>query len=196
MEEREAEAAGRADPRARADSALTAFAAGLSGDVSWSVYDPEEDEGDLEPAADDPKPRGMDHPATREAAREGKRRHKELDERVQRKGKGWDSQRYFRDESTGRRYFLDVTTPERNGRFFIFEYKPNTPSGRAAGEKQCAEYTRVTGMRCRVIYYQPPSNTGSRTGGGIPKLRPPWGVGSTRHGNPKLFPPLPVDPFE
>jgi len=192
LEEREAKAAGRSDPRAGADAATAAFAAGLSGDVSWSVYDPaegdedEEDSGDFEPAADDPenprrpRPRGMHNDSTREAAREGKRRHTELKERVQRKGRGWHTEGY-RDDATGRRVYPDVTT--RRG--YLLEYKPDTPSGRAAGERQCAEYTRVTNKRCRVIYYQPGSNSSSRGGAGVPKLTRPWGVGSNRFGNPK-----------
>ncbi len=193
MEEREAKAAGRPDPRGKADSAIAAFAAGLNGEVPWSVHDPEEGEdGDededhdvrAEHAADDPdnprRPRGMHNERTREAAREGKRRHDELKERVlKREDRGWHKDGY---KVNGRWYFPDATT--RRG--YLLELKPDTPSGRAAGAKQCAEYTRVTGKRCRVIYYQPNSSTGSRGGAGTPKLTRPWGVGSNRLGNPKL----------
>lgn len=193
MEEREAKAAGRPDPRAKADSAIAAFAAGLNGEVPWSVYDPEEAEDDdededhdglAEPAADDPdnprRPRGMHDERTREAAREGKRRHDELKRRVdEREDRGWHRRGYT---VNGQRIFPDATT--RRG--YLLELKPDTPSGRAAGAKQCAEYTRVTNKRCRVIYYQPNSSTGSRGGAGTPKLTRPWGVGSNRLGNPKL----------
>ncbi len=193
MEEREAKAAGRPDPRAKADSAIAAFAAALNGEVPWSVHDPEEGEdsdededhdGRAEPAADDPdnprRPRGMHNERTREAAREGRRRHDELKKRVQeREDRGWHRRGYT---VNGRWIFPDATT--RRG--YLLELKPDTPSGRAAGAKQCAEYTRVTGNRCRVIYYQPSSNAGSRGGAGTPKLTRPWGVGSNRLGNPKL----------
>jgi hypothetical protein len=193
MEEREAKAAGRLDPRAKADSAIAAFAAGLHGDVPWSIHDPEEAEdgdededhdGRAEPAADDPdnprRPRGMHNERTRDAAREGKRRHDELKKRVdERKDRGWHRDGY---KVNGRWIFPDATT--RRG--YLLELKPDTPSGRAAGAKQCAEYTRVTNKRCRVIYYQPNSNSGSRGGAGVPKLSRPWGVGSNRLGNPKL----------
>lgn len=202
MEEREAKAAGRPDPRAKADSAIAAFAAGLNGDVPWSVYDPEEAEHDdededqdglAEPAADDPdnprRPRGMHNERTREAAREGKRRHDELKKRVdERKDRGWHRRSYT---VNGQRIIPDATT--RRG--YLLELKPDTPSGRAAGAKQCAEYTRVTGRRCRVIYYQPNSTSGSRGGAGTPKLTRPWGVGSNRLGNPKL-PRTPWDMLE
>jgi hypothetical protein len=40
-----------------------------------------------------------------------------------------------------------------NGR--ILELKPNTPSGRAAGERQIRNYEEQLGMPGRVIYYDP-----------------------------------------
>ncbi len=209
LEEREAIASGYSNPRAAADTRVAAFVAGLAGEVSWSVYDPaevdedEDDAGGFEPAADDPenprrpRPRGSRNTDTREAARDGRIRHRQLRDRARDKGRGWWGETEFIDPKTGKRYRFDATTPTRRGKYYILEYKPDTPTGRPAGEKQCAEYERVTGMRCRVIYYPPSSTSNSRGSSGIPKIRRPWGVGSNARINPK-FPRLllPWDPFE
>lgn len=83
------------------------------------------------------------------AAATGRRVHRELAERVAQKA-GWKSQPYLRGKD-GRYYRPDVVTP--NGR--ILELKPNTPSGRAAGERQIRNYEEQLGMPGRVIYYDP-----------------------------------------
>lgn len=50
----------------------------------------------------------------------------------------------------GKVYKPDIVTP--GGR--ILELKPNTPSGRATGERQIRNYEEQLGMRGRVIYYE------------------------------------------
>lgn len=51
----------------------------------------------------------------------------------------------------GRFHQPDVITP--GGRFL--ELKPNTPSGRAAGQRQAKRYREQLRVEGRVIYYDP-----------------------------------------
>jgi hypothetical protein len=55
------------------------------------------------------------------------------------------------DPKTGRKVVPDALTP--SGR--PVELKPNAPSGRRAGAQQLKKYERATGMKGRVIYYDP-----------------------------------------
>lgn len=84
------------------------------------------------------------------AAAAGRQAHRELAERVAQKA-GWRSEPRLIG-ADGKVYKPDVVTP--NGR--ILELKPNTPSGRAAGERQIRNYEKQLGMPGRVIYYDPP----------------------------------------
>lgn len=84
------------------------------------------------------------------AAAAGRQAHKELAERVSQKP-GWQSEPRMQGKD-GNFYKPDVVTP--SGR--ILELKPNTPSGRAAGERQVKNYEEQLGMRGRVIYYEGP----------------------------------------
>ena len=84
------------------------------------------------------------------AAAAGRQAHRELAERVLQKP-GWRSEPRLVG-ADGKIYKPDVVTS--NGR--ILELKPNTPSGRAAGERQIRTYQEQLGMPGRVIYYDPP----------------------------------------
>jgi hypothetical protein len=79
----------------------------------------------------------------------GRQAHRELAERVTQKP-GWQSEPRLVG-ADGNVYKPDVVTP--GGR--ILELKPNTPSGRAAGERQVRNYEEQLGMRGRTIYYEP-----------------------------------------
>jgi len=83
------------------------------------------------------------------AAAAGRQAHKELAERVSQKS-GWQSEPRLVG-ADGKVYKPDVVTPGGH----IFELKPNTPSGRAAGARQIRNYEKQLGMRGRVIYYEP-----------------------------------------
>lgn len=91
------------------------------------------------------------------AAKKGREEHKKLTEKVDAKGNGWKSEKSF-DGQDGKQYRPDITTPKGN----FVELKPNTPSGRAQGEKQMNNYlkqapNRADGQRPqgKVIYYNP-----------------------------------------
>jgi hypothetical protein len=84
------------------------------------------------------------------AAAAGRRAHRELACRVAQKP-GWQSEPRLLG-ADGKIYKPDVVTP--GGR--ILELKPNTPTGRASGARQVKIYEEQLGMRCRVIYYDPP----------------------------------------
>lgn len=83
------------------------------------------------------------------AAAAGRQAHKDLAERLSHKP-GWQSEPRLQG-ADGKFYRPDAVTP--NGR--ILELKPNTPSGRAAGERQIRNYEEQLGMPGRVIYYGP-----------------------------------------
>jgi RHS repeat-associated protein len=83
------------------------------------------------------------------AAAAGRQAHRELAERVAQKP-DWRSEPRLVG-ADGKIYKPDVVTP--NGR--ILELKPNTPTGRAAGERQIRTYEEQLGMPGRVIYYEP-----------------------------------------
>jgi len=83
------------------------------------------------------------------AAAAGRQAHRELAERVTPKP-GWQSEPRLLG-ADGKIYKPDVVT--RHGR--ILELKPNTPSGRAVGERQIRNYEEQLGMPGRVIYYDP-----------------------------------------
>jgi hypothetical protein len=158
MEIDDAKRRGEADTSAIADRALTHFIAEQSGQVTWSVYRSEEvDDHEISEASDDPnnssgkKPRGMDNPKSREALRDGYRRHEQqLRPYVEQKGPGWRYGEGVPDPKTKTYVYPDVTTPR--GR--TMEMKPDTPSGRAAGAKQIERYERATGERSRVFTYR------------------------------------------
>jgi RHS repeat-associated protein len=79
----------------------------------------------------------------------GRQVHRELSERIAAKP-GWISEPRMIGANQ-KIYKPDIVTP--NGR--IIEMKPNTPSGRIAGERQIRTYQEQLGMPGRVIYYDP-----------------------------------------
>jgi hypothetical protein len=83
------------------------------------------------------------------AAAKGRQAHKDLAEKVTQK-EGWQSEPRLIG-ADGKVYKPDVVTPSGH----ILELKPNTPSGRAAGERQIKKYEEQLGMRGKVIYYEP-----------------------------------------
>lgn len=85
------------------------------------------------------------------AAAAGRQAHRELAERVAQKP-GWQSEPRMMG-ADGKTYKPDVVTPR--GR--IMELKPDTPSGRAAGARQTANYSAQLGAPARTITYQPPA---------------------------------------
>lgn len=199
MEMRGAKGARVENPEATVDARFAAFAAAIHGGVSWSVYDPNSDEIDTElvdnGSEHQKKPRGMHNEVSRNAALEGRRRHDQLKKRVE--SKGWKYNKGIRDTEGRVRGFPDVQTP----RGFIMEYKPDTPTGRLAGERQCAEYTRITGRPCRVILQKPEPKPGAEGPGArreilsrptVQSVAPDKPVGV---GGPKLPPWMPKKPL-
>lgn len=89
------------------------------------------------------------HGGESSAAAIGREAHKKLATRITKKV-GWKSEQTLVG-ANGRKYRPDVVTPNNR----ILEYKPNTPSGRAAGKRQIRKYEEQLGMRGRVIYYEP-----------------------------------------
>jgi hypothetical protein len=81
----------------------------------------------------------------------GRAQHELLKLRVQLKADGWLANPRIKG-SDGKFYIPDVVTPKG----FILEFKPNTPSGRRAGERQIRLYETQLQLRGRVIYYDPP----------------------------------------
>ena len=84
------------------------------------------------------------------AAAKGRQIHEAFKQRVGSKP-GWTPEPRLVDPKTGKTVIPDALTP--SGR--PIELKPNTPSGRAAGACQLRKYERATGMKGRVIYYDP-----------------------------------------
>lgn len=90
-----------------------------------------------------------------DAARAGQRAHAELRARVKAKD-GWSSEPDIHTREGVIR--PDVVGPPRvhkKQKSYQMEYKPNTPSGRAAGARQAKKYERLTGRKTRVIFYDP-----------------------------------------
>ncbi len=165
MERGEAVARGDGNPAERADAALNRFIADQSGEVPWAVYDPEQDDDiDVEPVGDDPdekKPRGMRNAKTRAAVEQGKVRHKEAHEAF--RDRGWQAnERIPRSK-------LRPDGITKDGK--PIEVKPDTESGRKAGEKQIRKHNEATRQHGRVIYYSPDgAYSGFRGGlGGFPR---------------------------
>ena len=158
MEMDEAVRRGESDPSKSAARALTNFIADQSGQVSWSVYRPdEEDDVEVSETSDDPnsssgkKPRGMDNPKSREALKDGYRRHEQqLRPYVNQKGPGWRYGEGAIDPKTNTYVYPDVTTPRNR----TMEMKPDSPTGRASGAKQIERYERATGKGSRVFSYR------------------------------------------
>jgi hypothetical protein len=84
------------------------------------------------------------------AAARGRAAHREFAEGVKARP-GWQSEPRLVDPTTGKTVVPDAVTP----RGHPVELKPNTPSGRASGERQLLKYERATGKKGRVIYYDP-----------------------------------------
>jgi hypothetical protein len=87
------------------------------------------------------------------AAAAGREAHRKLAEKVNQKAldnPGWRSEPRIQGKD-GNWYKPDVVTPSGK----VIELKPNTPSGRAAGEQQIRIYEKQLGMKGRVIYYDP-----------------------------------------
>jgi hypothetical protein len=90
------------------------------------------------------------------ATRAGRRAHNDFKARVQAKP-AWDAETSMRGKTATVR--PDAMAPARDRldptrRRFI-ELKPNTPSGRRAGERSVRKYEEETGNRTRVIYCNP-----------------------------------------
>lgn len=92
------------------------------------------------------------------ATRAGRKAHAALKERVRQK-QGWDPERAYTLEN-GQVLRPDVRTPARvrtAGKEpvpFHMEYKPNTPSGRAAAKRALKKYEALDG-KTRAIFYDP-----------------------------------------
>lgn len=88
--------------------------------------------------------------------RAGRRAHKALEERLKEKP-GWDYEPKVNGPNGLRK--PDVGAPARSPakpeKRYQMEYKPNTPSGRRAGERAARMYERETGNKTRPIYYDP-----------------------------------------
>ena len=63
---------------------------------------------------------------------------------------GWESNPKVLGKE-GNKLYPDVRTPGNR----YLEYKPDTPSGRAAGERQAGVYRAATERPVRVIRYKP-----------------------------------------
>jgi hypothetical protein len=88
--------------------------------------------------------------------RAGRRAHQELEERLKQKP-GWEYEPKVQGPNGLRK--PDVGAPPRNPakpqERYQMEYKPNTPSGRRAGERAARKYEEETGNKTRPIYYDP-----------------------------------------
>jgi len=91
--------------------------------------------------------KGSANPKVREALDKGKKAHKDFAEKASKKG--WETEKSMIDPKTNKKVRADAVT--RSGH--PVELKPNTPSGRAKGQKQIEQYERATGKKGRVIYY-------------------------------------------
>lgn len=92
------------------------------------------------------------------STRAGRLAHKDLELRGEAKaGQGWASEKSIKTENGLLR--PDLMAPARNPgdarRRYLMELNPNTPSGRRAGARAAERYTRETGNKTRVIYYNP-----------------------------------------
>ena len=83
------------------------------------------------------------------AAAYGRQAHGEFGAKVYAKP-GWKSEPSLKDPATGKTVKPDAVT--KNGR--PIEFKPSTPSGRAAGRQQLKKYERAAGKKGRVVYYK------------------------------------------
>ncbi len=77
----------------------------------------------------------------------GREKHAEFSEKA--KAKGWETEPRLTDPKTGKQVKPDAVTKSGHP----VEYKPRTPSGKAAGRRQLKKYERATGKKGRVIYY-------------------------------------------
>ena len=80
----------------------------------------------------------------------GRAAHREFAENVKAKP-GWQSEPRLVDPATGKTVIPDAVTPTGHP----IELKPNTPTGRASGQRQLPKYERATNKKGRVIYYDP-----------------------------------------
>jgi hypothetical protein len=71
---------------------------------------------------------------------------------------GWDAE-FRMPTKDGRTIRPDVGAPQRNpadpNERFLMDWKPNTPTGRAAGARKAKRYQEQTGNKTRTIYYDP-----------------------------------------
>lgn len=89
------------------------------------------------------------------STRAGNRAHAQMRQRVKAKD-DWESEPPF--EANGRVLRPDVMAPPRPSRPDkprFMELKPNTPTGRKAGERAIRKYKQIPDSRTRVIYYDP-----------------------------------------
>ena len=82
----------------------------------------------------------------------GRKKHEEFADKVKAKD-GWKSQPSLKDPKTGKTVKPDAVSPSGKP----VELKPDTASGRAAGQSQIKKYNRATGKKGRVVFYKKPS---------------------------------------
>jgi hypothetical protein len=94
-------------------------------------------------------PKGAANPKVANAISTGKQAHANFSNKVT--AKGWTANPRLTDPKTGKTVIPDAVT--KSGK--PVELKPNTPSGKAKGEKQLPKYERATGQKGKVVYYDP-----------------------------------------
>jgi hypothetical protein len=188
------------DPEHFADRVLVNYLAADAGDVAWRISvpgegDPDEqrqpgdygppyadDDHGPEPVGDDePKLRGSRHPIIREKAKEGRQAHQEFTDRHRPREatEGWDINRAAKGRD-GQIYRPDARKPGK----VVVDVKPDTESGRRAGENAKAKYERAFGERVWIFYHKGPNaGLGSSSGGAAPPTAGPSGSSKLSSGS-------------
>ncbi len=174
------------NPEQFGDRVLVNYLAADAGDVAWRISVPDQDEGDagstpggyapefdvdeggVDPATDDQagKPRGSRNPITREKAAEGRQAHREFTDRHRPREvtEGWDIDRVAKGLD-GKNYRPDA----RKAGKIVVEVKPDTESGRRAGQQAKEKYRRAFDERVRILYHKgPKGGSGPSSGGTAP----------------------------
>jgi hypothetical protein len=145
------------------------------------------DDAEVQLASDDPgkdgksgpKPRGMHNPNTREKASRGRAVHKWFKwyvENDSRKMLRWEPNKNISPKEGKSRLRPDFTI-KIGDRYYYLEIKPDTNSGRRAGERQRRLYERISGSRVHLFFYNPSADPPPIGGGGggrrLPKVNGP-----------------------
>jgi RHS repeat-associated protein len=93
--------------------------------------------------------KGSRIPKVRESIETGKRAHSDFSKKS--REKGWLVSPHLVDPKTGKTVIPDAFIPGLGP----LELKPNTTSGRAKGKSQLPQYERATGLKGKVITYDP-----------------------------------------